>query len=334
MGVRTVVRTAASVALAALLVQSTATLPAGASMVVPPLTGHSALALAPGALGTPYGILYNGGYEVGMRLSGGPVAGALRPPHPAIHPVIWATPTPDHRGYWLGGADGGVFALGDANYYGSIPGLDIGSSAPERAHIAGRSAPVDPHTLNAPIVAMASTADGRGYWLAGADGGVFAFGDARFHGSMAGTTLNAPIVSIAATPDGGGYLLTAADGGVFAFGDARFFGSASTAMQVNAISDDGTVIVGSDITNDGGGYWEVGSDGGTFAFGDAQYLGSLPGFGLRPSGSGLPGSLSAPIVGMAATSDDAGYWMLGSDGAVYSFGDATYAGGLNSPSSG
>jgi len=30
---------------------------------------------------------------------------------------------------------------------------------------------------------MASTPDGGGYWLVGADGGVFAFGDARFDGS-------------------------------------------------------------------------------------------------------------------------------------------------------
>jgi hypothetical protein len=65
-----------------------------------------------------------------------------------------------------------------------------------------------------------------GYTLVAADGGVFAYGDASFHGSAGGTRLTAPVVGIAATPDGGGYWLVAADGGVFAYGDASFHGSA------------------------------------------------------------------------------------------------------------
>ena len=44
--------------------------------------------------------------------------------------------------------------------------------------------------LNKPVVGMASTSDGQGYWLVAADGGVFAFGDAKFFGSMAGHPLN------------------------------------------------------------------------------------------------------------------------------------------------
>ncbi len=54
---------------------------------------------------------------------------------------------------------------------------------------------------------MAPTPDGGGYWLVASDGGIFAFGDARFDGSMGGTPLNAPIVGMAPTPDGGGYWL-------------------------------------------------------------------------------------------------------------------------------
>ncbi|HET6966383.1 MAG TPA: Ig-like domain-containing protein [Acidimicrobiales bacterium] len=64
-----------------------------------------------------------------------------------------------------------------------------------------------------------------GYWLASADGGVFAFAGAYFKGSLAGYPLNAPIVAFAPTSDGKGYWLTSADGGVFAFGDAYFKGS-------------------------------------------------------------------------------------------------------------
>ncbi|MDA8279290.1 MAG: hypothetical protein M0Z63_02510, partial [Actinomycetota bacterium] len=74
--------------------------------------------------------------------------------------------------------------------------------------------------LNSPVVGIAPTPDGGGYWLVGADGGVFSFGDASYAGSMAATHLNSPVVGIAPTPDGGGYWLVGADGGVFSFGDA------------------------------------------------------------------------------------------------------------------
>ncbi len=57
------------------------------------------------------------------------------------------------------------------------------------------------------------------------DGGIFAFGDAAFYGSMGGQPLDQPIVGIAATPDGHGYWEVASDGGIFAFGDAPFSGS-------------------------------------------------------------------------------------------------------------
>jgi hypothetical protein len=72
---------------------------------------------------------------------------------------------------------------------------------------------------------MATTADGLGYWLVAADGGVFSLGDAAFYGSEGATHLNSPIVGMEAAPDGGGYWLVAADGGVFSLGDAAFYGS-------------------------------------------------------------------------------------------------------------
>jgi len=79
-------------------------------------------------------------------------------------------------------------------------------------------------TLDRPIVGMAATPTGKGYWLVAADGGIFAFGDAAFQGSMGAHPLDRPIVGMAATPTGKGYWLVAADGGIFAF-DAGFYGS-------------------------------------------------------------------------------------------------------------
>ena len=46
--------------------------------------------------------------------------------------------------------------------------------------------------LNDPIVGMAATPDGKGYWLVASDGGIFTFGDAAFYGSTGGAPLNEP----------------------------------------------------------------------------------------------------------------------------------------------
>jgi hypothetical protein len=79
--------------------------------------------------------------------------------------------------------------------------------------------------LNAPVVAMAATPTGRGYWLVAADGGIFAYGDAVFDGSTGALKLNQPMVGLAAHGNDAGYWLVAKDGGIFAFGGAPFFGS-------------------------------------------------------------------------------------------------------------
>jgi N-acetylmuramoyl-L-alanine amidase/ribosomal protein L24E len=159
-----------------------------------------------------------------------------------------------------------------------------------------------------PVVGMAPTPDGKGYWLVASDGGIFTFGDAAFIGSEGGSPLHAPIVGMAPTPDGKGYWLVASDGGIFTFGDAGFFGSEGAAT-LNA------PIVGMAPTPDGKGYWLVASDGGIFTFGDAAFIGSEGGSPLH-----------APIVGMAPAPDGKGYWLVASDGGVFTFGDAGFFG--------
>ena len=122
------------------------------------------------------------------------------PSGPVGHLVAALMPT---QGYWLVGSDGGVFAFGNAGFFGSEGATH----------------------LNQPIVGMAPTPDRGGYWLVASDGGVFSFGDAGFWGSTGGIRLNAPIIGMTPTLDGNGYWLAALDGGVFSFGDAGFFGS-------------------------------------------------------------------------------------------------------------
>jgi hypothetical protein len=85
-------------------------------------------------------------------------------------------------------------------------------------------------------------------------------------------------------------------------------------------------VVGITPTADDGGYWLVASDGGVFSFGDTQFYGSMPGLGISPAGSGQARSLNAPIVGIVPTVDDQGYFMVASDGGVFSFGDARFEG--------
>lgn len=78
-------------------------------------------------------------------------------------------------------------------------------------------------------VAIIAHPSGRGYWEVAADGAVFAYGAAKYHGG-ANTVPNlaAPITGGAAAPDGNGYWLVGADFGVFAYGSAGFYGSAAT----------------------------------------------------------------------------------------------------------
>jgi hypothetical protein len=180
--------------------------------------------------------------------------------HPATELYTPADPL-GGPGYWLTASDGGVFAFGDAQFFGSTGAI----------------------RLNQPVVGMAATPSRDGYWLVASDGGVFAFGDAQFFGSTGGTRLNQPVVGMAPTVNGRGYWLTASDGGVFAFGDAVFRGSTGS-IRLNS------PVVGMAATPSPlvAGYWLVAADGGVFAFGDARFSGSTG--AIR---------LNRPMVGMA-----------------------------------
>jgi hypothetical protein len=248
------------------------------------------------------------------------------------------------HGYWLVGADGGIFTFGSAQFHGSTGNL----------------------TLQRPVVGITPTSDRNGYWLVASDGGIFAFGDAGFHGSIPGIglspagspagvpQLDAPIVGMVPSDDGGGYFMVASDGGVFAFGDARFEGSCP---GIGGCSGAAVAVV-PDASGDG--YWLVTATGNVYTFGNAIDYGSpgsqgsvvtsavrfpsgdgywilfangtVTAFGSDPVTFGSPvGSVGGadPATAIFATADGSGYWVATADGAVYNYGDAPADGGMS-----
>jgi hypothetical protein len=92
----------------------------------------------------------------------------------------------------------------------------------------------------------------------------------------------------AATPTGAGYWALSLTGQLSEHGNAADLGSAAAA--------DGPMVAVNSTTN-GLGYWLASANGGVFNFGDAHFYGSLGGH-----------HLSSPVVAIARTPDDGGYW--------------------------
>ena len=236
-------------------------------------------------------------------------------------PIVGIAASPGGGGYWLVAADGGVFAFGDAKFEGSLPGLGIVPAAP--------------------IVGIAANHFGAGYWLIGGDGGVFAFA-APFctpqiitpGGSPIPDYVQAPAAAVSIAPGVGsiGYddIDTEGFGFTFpapsetcnpattnqSFGTIKLPQGVTPSAQISGIA---TTFVGERL-------WLVGIDGGVFApnvqtgqelVSPSPFFGSLPVLGVMPA---------APVVGIAATPDGGGYWLVAADGGVFAFGDARFFG--------
>lgn len=215
------------------------------------------------------------------------------------------------------------------------------------------------------IVGMAATNDGGGYWLVASDGTVYSYGDAVQSPPVGNISLkpcsnpgNPAIVGVTAAPGGGFWAFTNC-GSVYNEAGAPWFGS----LYANPPTVDN--IAGMAAGSDGSSYWLVGADGKVYAFSQGSGE-TTTSFSLKPCNNpgnpniaGATGDLAlaggfwaftdcgsvynegtAPwfgshyanpptvvnITGMAATPDGQGYWLAGSDGSIYDFGDATASG--------
>jgi ligand-binding sensor domain-containing protein len=149
-------------------------------------------------------------------------------------------------------------------------------------------------------VGMASTPDGKGYWLVTSNGTVLRYGDAKLYGMM-GNKPKSHCVGMASTPDGKGYWLVTSAGVVRNFGDAISLGSEPASATKN------TVIVGMASTPDGKGYWLTAASGQVYRFGDAENLGSVK------------TSPKDPVVGMAISPNGKIFQQATQLGNVYTF---------------
>jgi hypothetical protein len=214
-------------------------------------------------------------------------------------PVVGITPTSSNNGYWLVASDGGVFAY-NAPFVGSLPGLGL--------HPAGSGLP---NSLDQPIVGIVPSANGQGYYMVAADGGVFAF-NSTFAGSCPGIGGCAgAAVAVAPDASGKGYWLATSTGQIYAFGNAKYLGAPGT--QSSKI----TSMV---RTPDGGGYYIIDGLGQVFAYGDAVWRGNVP--------AGAAVGLD-PATAIAATADGQGYWITTALGKIYPFGDAPNDGDMS-----
>lgn len=218
--------------------------------------------------------------------------GSTAPPSTQCGPDT--TPAPAPRAGTLGGflavdAHGKVAAIGAAQ------------------HLGDRSR----RGVTSPVVGIAPTPTGAGYWIAARDGAVYRFGDASLRADARPLHLGTGVTGIAAHPDGAGVWLVSADGVVAAFGSAQLHGSPAASGVLRS------PVVGISATATGEGYWVVTERGTVYAYGDAR---------RRGDASRL--SLVSPITRLVRTPTGNGYWLMSRRGGLLAYGDAVDVGSV------
>jgi type VII secretion-associated serine protease mycosin len=152
-----------------------------------------------------------------------------------------------------------------------------------------------------------------GYWMLGAGGAVYPFGDATAAGDatvhLQGSDRRA--ADIEPSPGGAGYWLVDTSGAVYAV-DVPYLGGVD---RRDLQPDESVTSLSS--TPDGQGYWLFTTRGRVFAFGNAEEFGDL-----------RQVVLNGPVLDSIATPSGRGYYMVAADGGIFAFGDARFFGSM------
>jgi hypothetical protein len=212
-------------------------------------------------------------------------------------------------GFWLLAADGSVFTFGSSNRF-------HGSGAPSFS------------TGGFPT-SIVSTPDGQGYWIVLSDGTIQA------KGSASSTFQSFPVspgdqVAAAGAQDANGLWAITITGAVLTAGDAAPLGN---------VTDANSFVIGFAPKSDGSGYWGLGADGQVLAvqatnYGDAFTATTRNGVASLAVTAAVPGPTTIDANSLGGTSPTLtthwsfppGYWLAGSDGGLFTFGDSHYFG--------
>ena len=160
-----------------------------------------------------------------------------------------------------------------------------------------------------------------GYWLLGADGAVYPFGDAaaarrRLGGAGRRLDRRRP------PPCGRSTWSRPRRAGATGCSTAGAASTPSATPGTSATWSPAALAAGEapaslSATPSGAGYWVFTNRGRAVAFGDATALGDMTGT-----------ALNGPVLDSVATPSGRGYYMVASDGGIFAFGDARFAGSM------
>ncbi|MCP3856205.1 MAG: serine protease [Actinomycetia bacterium] len=190
------------------------------------------------------------------------------------------------------------------------------------------------------VVGAGEHLSGDGYWLFDQGGGMRAFGGAYFYGGFR-RSYHGSFTDVAPLPSGQGYWAVSVGGRIEGRGQLPWRPEEGLGYDLEprwdwenpVVSGKKVWIRSSDedynaiaVTPTGEGVWLFTSLGRVISLGDAR----------RFPANGQPGApedlthleLNGPIIDGAATPTGLGYYLVGSDGGVFTFGDARFAGSM------
>ncbi|MCP4084670.1 MAG: serine protease [Actinomycetia bacterium] len=186
-------------------------------------------------------------------------------------------------------------------------------------------------------------ASGDGYWLFNEAGHVRAFGGAVHQFNLLTWETGGWLVDVAALPERDGYWSLSAGGRIEGYGNLPWIPDGSDdyaggwylhlehSWWYNPITDTykpptDELYTSIAVTPTGEGLWLFTNQGRVITLGDTQ---PFPANGQAGAPTDLTHlELNGPIIDAAATPTGNGYYLVGSDGGVFTFGDAQFAGSM------